>query len=408
MSTEILSHFSRDSLESLYGSTVNCVSVLKMLSPLSRILVMRFLYTDSIPLEFIRKWTKSPNDINTCLWELKKLYILDGNKQSLWLKQSFQLGLRRGIEQDAQDRHTVSEDIKALQEYAFHKHQHNLQCLVKGKFPVGFLKQFMISAGLMSKNLVISHKGFQFLLQDVKTQIWTILSEFILSSNDPVEALSFIFQCSLLNLGGCYSHVNYSSLKMDALKLLSELGAVRLDAEFYYPTHISTCLLSESIQLGKEHEGSLILETNYKMYCYTKVPLEIDIIGLFSTIKGKFANMVYCVITQSSMMNAFSKGITSDQIVLYLERNAHSLMRSRFPVIPSTVIDQIKLWERDRNRIDSKKGYLYHHFLNKSDFDKVVAYSKEIGSLLYHNSAKRTLVVSVEGHSRVKAFASQQ
>jgi transcription initiation factor TFIIH subunit 4 len=59
--------------------------------------------------------------------------------------------------------------------------------------------------------------------------------------------------------------------------------------------------------------------------------------------------MVVGILSRESVRDAFSKGISADQIITYLTHHAHPEMNSS-PVIPSTVVDQIKLWEMERNR----------------------------------------------------------
>ena len=72
---------------------------------------------------------------------------------------------------------------------------------------------------------------------------------------------------------------------------------------------------------------SIIIETNFKIYAYTKSPLEIAILNLFVHFKTRFANMVCGQITRESIRNALYNGITADQIIKFLETHAHPQMR---------------------------------------------------------------------------------
>lgn len=50
------------------------------------------------------------------------------------------------------------------------------------------------------------------------------------------------------------------------------------------------------------------------------------------------------------------------QIVAYLQQHAAPQISQRVPVLPETVADQVRLWERDRNRVQQVKAVLYEEF----------------------------------------------
>lgn len=39
------------------------------------------------------------------------------------------------------------------------------------------------------------------------------------------------------------------------------------------------------------------------------------------------------------------------------------------PTLPATIVDQIKLWENERNRFVFSEGVLYSQFLSQTDFE---------------------------------------
>lgn len=82
-----------------------------------------------------------------------------------------------------------------------------------------------------------------------------------------------------------------------------------------------------------------------------------------------------------------------------------------------TVIDQIRLWEMERNRLKTTPGkvrrrksdigtnstfvvaflaYLYHDFNMQSDFEAAEKHAKDLGVLLWSNSKKRMMVINPE------------
>lgn len=46
------------------------------------------------------------------------------------------------------------------------------------------------------------------------------------------------------------------------------------------------------------------------------------------------------------------------------------------PVIPSTVTDQVRLWELERDRFKFMEGILYDQFLSQNDFELLRDYAK--------------------------------
>lgn len=71
--------------------------------------------------------------------------------------------------------------------------------------------------------------------------------------------------------------------------------------------------------------------------------------------------------TRDSIRQALRGGITAEQIVGYLTQHAHPQMLQveGKEALPPTVVDQIKLWELERNRLTYTEGVLYSQFLSQ-------------------------------------------
>lgn len=110
------------------------------------------------------------------------------------------------------------------------------------------------------------------------------------------------------------------------------------------------------------------------------------------------------MITRDSVRGALLNGITADQIISYLGSHAHPQMRKNNPLLPLTVVDQIRLWEMERNRMQSSHGYLYQQFRSLQDYEMVLAYAQSIGVVLWENANKRMFFVTPEGHLAVREF----
>lgn len=81
----------------------------------------------------------------------------------------------------------------------------------------------------------------------------------------------------------------------------------------------------------------------------------------------RFPNVVVGVLTRDSIRQALRGGITAEQIIGYLKQHAHPQMleSESTHTLPPTVVDQIKLWELERNRLVYSDGVLYSQFLSQ-------------------------------------------
>lgn len=291
---------------------------------------------------------------------------------------------------------------------------------------------------IRDRRVEITQDGFAFVLQDVGTQVWHILILYVESAEaigmDSVEVLSFIFLLSSLELGKSYEKRHLTSNQLRTLTDLADFGIVYQDspeASHFYPTRLATTLTSDSSALGNPISGTLsgpaggdsnqpgsgfiIIETNYRLYAYTSSPLQISLIALFTTLKYRFPNLVTGKITRQSIRRAIEMGITADQIVSYLATHAHPQMRKHnvsrstsnqagIPpsVLPPTVVDQIRLWQLERDRVRATAGFLFKDFVSLAEYEAPCRYAEEIGVLIWKSDRKRMFFVT--RHEQVAAF----
>jgi Transcription factor tfb2 len=336
----------------------------------------------------------------------------------------------------------------------------------------------MEGPGTRADNLKITNAGFQFLLQDVNAQIWTLLLQYLNLTQDlhmdPVDVLNFIFILGSLELGKSYLVSSLSDTQVSMLDDLKDIGLVyrRSDTSGrFYPTRLATTLTSDSAALktpsmavdqaldtsdGGEQsavaapstdQGSVIIETNFKIYAYTNSPLEIAILNLFVQLKTRFANMVCGQITRESIRNALYNGITADQVIKFLETHAHpqmkilakekldkkiefdishnintaggapqsqsiladgSVAQHKIEILPPTVVDQIKLWQLELDRIQTFEGYLFKDFSNQQEYEVLCNYASEVGVLIWSDKTKKKFFVTKDGISQVAEFANRK
>ncbi|KAJ1667607.1 RNA polymerase II transcription factor B 52 kDa subunit [Coemansia sp. RSA 1813] len=301
----------------------------------------------------------------------------------------------------------------------------------------GILKMSHLMDESNNEGLRISNSGFQFLLQDPVSQVWTVLLQYLrlaeMQDMDVVEVLNFLFQLVSLQPAQQYSTEALTKNQRRMLSELCDFGLLYLDgaARRFYPTHLITSLtsgsaattgsttssssakpLSKSADIGEmavpSESGYIILETNCRLYAYTSSPLQIAILNLFVHLVNRFPNFVTGALTRESIRSAISHGITADQIITFLTTNAHPQMHGKMPVLPMTVTDQVRLWERERNRLHPVHAHFYKDFNHKSEFERVFRYAQDIGVILWANTEKMQLVVTRAGHAKIVEIVRNQ
>lgn len=289
--------------------------------------------------------------------------------------------------------------------------------------------RILLHANLMKREddatCVITKQGFQFLLLDTQAQVWHFMLQYLetceeRSLNLP-ECLSMLFQLSFSTLGRDYSSEGLSSTMLTFLQHLREFGLVyqrKRKAGRFYPTRLALNITSKHavpmVGLTEENvnqdRGHIIIETNYRVYAYTESNLQVALLGLFSELLYRFPNLAVGVLTRDSIRSALRGGITAEQIISYLEQHAHPAMANiekmvqTKSVLPPTVLDQIKLWENERNRFTYTEGVVYNQFLSQADFITLRDYAQSINVLVWQNERTRTMVVRKNGHEDVKKF----
>lgn len=230
------------------------------------------------------------------------------------------------------------------------------------------------------------------------------------------EVLSFLFMLGSLELGQDYSTSMLSPTQSQMLDDLSAMGLIYRSsptAKTFYPTRLATTLTSESgssmsgafedsEQANSGHAGStstankgfIIIETNYRLYAYTNSLIQIAILSLFTKLQHRFPNLVSGKLTKESVNGAVQKGITSAQIISYLNTYAHPQMQKTVPYIPPTVMDQIRLWEYEGERVEVTNGYLMREFNNEAEYRDVMGYANALGVLVWQKDETRCFFVS--------------
>lgn len=151
------------------------------------------------------------------------------------------------------------------------------------------LRSDLMQRGYHKNEYLITSRGFQFLLEDVNTQLWDLLLQYLSDSEernhkedfslDLVEVLSFLFLLGSMELGRDYSTEDLTETQRKMLGDFKEFGLIYQSEndgdDRFYPTRLATTLTSNAPPLISsdeelnEENGYLILETNYRLYAYT-------------------------------------------------------------------------------------------------------------------------------------------
>jgi transcription initiation factor TFIIH subunit 4 len=379
----------------------------------------------------------------------------DDRSLSYSLSEGFQRSLRHAIEGSGTHRTfgvpaTKAErgekrlDIDFLDQHARQQWEGILFFMVSGaagfapgsvRMDVGPGTKKLLTAGDLIRTVHgtprITKDGFTFVLQETNAQVWNLLIIYLKMVNDvrnrpykliPIytdspqlgmsetEVLSFLFMLGSLELGQDYSTSTLSPTQLQMLDDLSAMGIVyrsSKESRTFYPTRLATTLTSESGALPgsdistsdktdtkAQNKGFIIVETNYRLYAYTNSLIQIAILSLFTKLQHRFPNLVSGKLTKDSVHRAVQSGITSAQIISYLTTYAHPQMQKSNPPLPPTVMDQIRLWEYEGERVEVTNGYLMREFGNEAEYKDVRGYASALGVLVWQNDVERCFFVS--------------
>lgn len=115
---------------------------------------------------------------------------------------------------------------------------------------------------------------------------------------------------------------------------------------------------------------------DFILYRRTESPLQIALLALFTEMQYRFPAFCLGMLTRESVRQALKSGITAEQIINFLTINAHPTLVDQHPPVPSTIMDQIRLWEIERDRFVYRDGVLYSQFLSQSDFELLRNYAR--------------------------------
>ncbi|KAF2267920.1 transcription factor Tfb2 [Lojkania enalia] len=442
---EYLELLPRQTHTKLYEQPSTVLAIFRCMLPhLAKSIVMAMLYmTGPFPSGDLDAWFKpdGKKDKEKALSVLEQLHIILGKQDSqrhisYELYKGFAHSLRQaltgggthrsfGVPSSQLDSNKVS--VTFLDEYARKQWENILFYMVGSTVgltgsnmvgqDIGEGTKALLRAGDFVKvahgRVSITRTGFTFVLQETNAQVWSLLIVYLKHAPQlgmsETDVLSFLFMLGSLELGQDYTTSTLSPTQLQMLEDLSAFGIVyraSKTSQTFYPTRLAVTLTSDSGALSSDSlssslapssrstpKGFIIIETNYRLYAYTSSLLQIAVLSLFTKLTTRFPNLVSGKLTKESITRAVKLGISSSQILSYLTSHAHPQMQKNQPFLPPTVMDQIRLWEYEGERVETTNGFLMKEFATESEYRDLVSYAESLGVLVWRNDAKRLMFV---------------
>jgi len=305
--------------------------------------------------------------------------------------------------------------------------------------------------------LVITQKGYDFMLQDNSQQVWHFIVQYLASmeaskKRDIIqrEALLVLVCLSFSRFGECYSTASLTKRGLTIVKDLALFGLIYFKeiggTSIFYVTRIamqlvgassgsssddgggggsngggmwswSTKTLDEALSHPRPHNSShlaIIVQTNFQLCAYTTSELHVSMLGLFCEVQSirRLPNVIFMTITRDSIKGAFNLGIQSQQILRFLEKHAHPKLRqgsgglgasvSSSP-LPGNIVDQICLWDRERSRVTGNNVFL-HQPMMPGEFQAVQKYIRDHGFHVWSSERRNEIYIKYGPVERVQKF----
>ncbi|XP_022724545.1 RNA polymerase II transcription factor B subunit 2-like isoform X2 [Durio zibethinus] len=348
-------------LDMLYRNQFICEAILRSLPPLAKKYVLQMLYIDvPITSKSLQEWVIADGSSKhkvaiDRLIQLRVLEVIDRKKETAYkLNSTFQTNLR--------------------------KHLINGGILPREPMPSN------VTARLPTLEELDAYAHGQWEEQGV----------------DQADLIAFLLELSFHTTGEAYSLNTLTDDQRAMIKDLADLGLVKLQQgrkeSWFIPTKLATNLSVSLTDSSLRKQGFVVVETNFRLYAYSSSKLHCEILRLFSRVEYQLPNLIVGAITKESLYNAFENGITAEQIITFLQQNAHPRVAEKTPAVPENVTDQIRLWETDLNRVEMTPAHCYDEFPSRDVFEAASDFARVHCGLLWEDPKKMRMVVKAEIH----------
>lgn len=293
--------------------------------------------------------------------------------------------------------------------------------------------------------LVITSKGYEFMLRDINAQVWQFVLQYMNSlehheMKDAVrmEALSFLICLGSCRVGEGY-HISVLGKNKAARQVMKDFGKFGLlfvcrvaGKTAFYPTRVAVNLVASNERAGSRQSDVLgqsvaatrsleealdapvpsrthlavIVQTNFQVVAYTRSKLHVSTLGLFCDVSSyrRLPNVIFFHITRDSIRSAFRLGVTADQILRFLMVHAHPINRTGGQqLVPSNVRDQILLWDKERRRVVMDEVWV-HQCRDAAEFAAVGQYASDSDALAWGAAHTNKLYIHFRKWEQVQTY----
>lgn len=400
--------------KALYEEPIFAIAILRLLDDETTSFVIELIHT-SLHMANIKAIPNVKERINNLL--ALNLIAKTGNNVTLDL--AFRKSLlsafagfnlnQRFKKQDLNESFEIKKAKETINQVSDAKFRSILELVVSNyKTDLFGIKDVLFFCELVDKAGEITNKGFEFLLKNKKEQLWFLsVNAISFYSKSSIEELSYLLDLMEIVMKkekGVFYVKDwkpfYSFLDSIGVILLISKRKIQEDGVI---TDLNEILVDNSdlFDQGKESNNRkfISLETNFKIYAYTAKSYEKSVLSLFSKTSCTFPNLIKAIFDEESIIAAFNKGITTKQIIKYLQEYCED--------VPKNIINQIHIWEQKQHRIRVRNGYLYHDFIHLSDFNSVCRFVEIRNSLIYKDEQKRVIIAEERTHDEVKDFIKE-
>jgi transcription initiation factor TFIIH subunit 4 len=316
--------------------------------------------------------------------------------------------------------------------------------------------QFLQETGLMQEDpewnfkkggvapLVITSKGYEFMLLEVHVQVWQFLLQYIIKITQTKvelqkEALLFLISLSYCTVGNAYPADQLNKCSKIFIQDYSLFGLVHVvkigGHKLFYPTRVAVNLVvgglvdaniqtktstssaaaTRALELAlaapkpSTHHIAIIVQTNFQVCAYTTSSLHVSMLGLFCDVHSfrRLPNVIFYRITRDSIKAAFALGIQASQILKFLKLNAHPRLRTGDQsLLPDNVEDQILLWDRERTRVTMTQVYGLQ-CLTREEYRAVKLYAEDWDAWGWFHEGQNRILIKYESAERVMNYVRQ-
>ncbi|ELP88449.1 TFIIH basal transcription factor complex p52 subunit, putative [Entamoeba invadens IP1] len=251
----------------------------------------------------------------------------------------------------------------------------------------------------------ITRKGYQFLFQETKTQIWILM----LSIFGPAQRkrrmgklINEFFELTYLAPETCYNADPFTKIYSAApLILFDMMGIIAYSKEknALVVTPLMSLLRSNAlVPSDLVTKPRTITETNYTVYIYTESFFQVKLYSLFIRQNLQLTNLCVGRITYDTVTEAFLKGITNEMLVNFLQPN-----------LPKNIQAQIDLWKRELNRLKEVRAVKFRFYEPELEVQKELYHltkseAEKMKGVVFYKEEELTLFVRYDVAEKIKEF----